>query len=263
MNCVKPYITKEGLEVPCGRCLACRITLSREWAIRIAAESSGVESIFVTLTYNDEYLPPNLVKDHVQRWLKRYRLEIGDRKIKYYLCGEYGELNQRPHYHAIIINGRFEDYETIRDTWGRGFIYLSGVGPESIAYVTGYVMDKWAGKRATDKVGHTVRPFALMSKNLGLKDLEGKEVRYARDMCMTYRGKVTSLPRYYVKRLKESGYITDDVINNNRMARENEEWHEIKGRGIEDPEREILKVRKQRKEALRTQKEMMGRQKKN
>lgn len=263
MNCTSPYITKDGLEVPCGRCLACRITLSREWSVRIAAEASGVESIFVTLTYDEKNVPPNLVKAHVQLWLKRYRLELGERKIKYYLCGEYGETYGRPHYHAIVINGHYDDYEIIRESWGRGYIYISGVGPESIQYVTGYIMDKWAAKKKTDLIGHTVRPFSLMSKNLGLKDMEGKEIRYARDMCMTYRGKVTSLPRYYVKRLKASGYISDDVVNNLREARENEEWNEMERRGIEDPEREILKVRKQRKEALRTLKELHGRQHKN
>lgn len=265
MNCTSPYRTKEGQSVPCGRCLACRITLSREWAIRIAAETSGMESIFVTLTYNDEHCPPNLVKAHVQGWLKRYRLEIGERKIKYYLCGEYGETFGRPHYHAIVINGKFEDEEIIRDTWGRGYVYISGVGPESIAYVTGYIMDKWASKNQKDKIGHTVRPFALMSKNLGLKELNGKEVRYARDMCMTYRGKVTSVPRYYIKRLKDKGYISDDVITNHRLQRDDKLRQVLEERGVDEKDYGGYKadVRRQRKEALRTQKEMMGRQKKN
>ena len=109
MQCVKPFNIKnpdrfvykkpnqtvgpKWLQVPCGHCIACRIARSREWAVRILHETEFWESsCFVTLTYRDEDLPPNGSLDRyaLTNYFKRLRKDLGDRKIKYYACGEYG-----------------------------------------------------------------------------------------------------------------------------------------------------------------------------
>lgn len=45
--------------LPCGRCIDCRIEYSHQWATRCVHESKMfLDSCFITLTYNDENLPP-------------------------------------------------------------------------------------------------------------------------------------------------------------------------------------------------------------
>jgi hypothetical protein len=103
----------QGLYVPCGKCIACRIARTREWTVRIMHEMSCHDNaVFATLTYDDDHLPPDrsISKDELQRFIKRLRKELGDRKIRYFACGEYGETTNRPHYHAIIFGlGLTED----------------------------------------------------------------------------------------------------------------------------------------------------------
>lgn len=57
---------------------------------------------FVTFTYNEENLPPNRSlrrKDMTDYWKRlRKSLEGTGKKIKYYMCGEYGDQFERPHY---------------------------------------------------------------------------------------------------------------------------------------------------------------------
>ena len=48
----------EFTEIPCGRCIGCRLAYSRMWADRCMAEATLHDSsYFVTLTYNDWHLP--------------------------------------------------------------------------------------------------------------------------------------------------------------------------------------------------------------
>lgn len=63
MQCESPVrITKnlnpsefpDGLLVPCGKCLLCKIHKRKEWSMRMLHELSYYDdSIFITLTYND------------------------------------------------------------------------------------------------------------------------------------------------------------------------------------------------------------------
>ena len=97
--------------LPCGQCYACRIAKSREWASRCVMESKlHKENCFITLTYNDEHLPSDLSlqKDDFTKFIKRLRKNTGD-KIRYYACGEYGDLYQRPHFHACLFGYRPDD----------------------------------------------------------------------------------------------------------------------------------------------------------
>ena len=103
------------LEVPCGNCIECRLNKSREWATRIACEQyTSCNSIFLTLTYDDENLPmgnhflPSLVPDHVSTFMKDLRAyckyHYNTDNIRFYAAGEYGSVTARPHYHLCIFN---------------------------------------------------------------------------------------------------------------------------------------------------------------
>ena len=103
---------------PCGQCMACRLNKQREKAMRIGHELQyHKESVFITLTYDPEHLPENgsLVKSDVQKFLKRLRKRLGVERVRYFLCGEYGELGNRPHYHLIVFGLSYNDTRIFED----------------------------------------------------------------------------------------------------------------------------------------------------
>ena len=95
MQCTKPIILEpDKMAVPCGKCRGCRIARCREWATRLLHENAYHEdAIFITLTYDNDHLPADeaVSKNELQRFFKRLRKRLGDRLIRYYASGEYGE----------------------------------------------------------------------------------------------------------------------------------------------------------------------------
>ena len=97
----------ERLDLPCGKCVGCRLERSRQWAVRIMHEASThADNCFVTLSYSDENLPTNnsLVYEHCRDFMKRLRSRYPrdiDDGIRFCHCGEYSPEKRRPHYHAI------------------------------------------------------------------------------------------------------------------------------------------------------------------
>lgn len=50
--------------IPCGKCIGCRLDYSRNWANRMIMELDYHEDAwFITLTYNNDYVPHNPVYD--------------------------------------------------------------------------------------------------------------------------------------------------------------------------------------------------------
>lgn len=116
------------LLIPCGNCLGCRLEYSRQWAVRCALEAQQYEhNYFLTLTYDDKYLPLNkvmkideetgevdfsikstLVKRHLQLFMKRLRKHIQQKYnrtgVRFFASGEYGSKNGRAHFHVILFN---------------------------------------------------------------------------------------------------------------------------------------------------------------
>jgi len=183
MPCYKPlegYRSRKGgitfnrtesmgqpMSVPCGRCIGCRITRTREWAIRCIHEAQMHEhNCFITLTYSPENLPEygTLVKHHFQDFMKRLRKHYGGKKIRYYMCGEYGADGERPHYHACLFGLDFEDLEefsrgpagpiytseVLSNLWKHGFHTIGEVTWDSAAYVARYVIKKKFGNDTFD-----------------------------------------------------------------------------------------------------------------
>ena len=126
MVCNNPVVLSSvaggDFRVPCGRCLGCRAAKSKEWAQRLLNEQAywRTES-FITLTYDDKNLPEGgkLVKSDLQLFFKRLRKNI-DWPIKYYACGEYGDVTFRPHYHAIVFGIDKRDSKNIIKSWDKG-----------------------------------------------------------------------------------------------------------------------------------------------
>ncbi len=210
MQCTSPYNLKlaDGtfVEVPCGRCVSCKIAHSREWVIRLLHELEYSKSAyFVTLTYNDEHLPADmsLDKSELQRFFKRLRKELPPRSFRYYACGEYGETFNRPHYHFICYLScecdRFDSF--IKSAWPLGFVYIGNVTPQSCRYVAQYVHKKYSEKWNQRIYGDKQPPFQLQSQGLGKEYMYENADRLLADLCVTMNGKPVGLPRYYQKKL--------------------------------------------------------------
>ena len=210
-------VGSEWLEVPCGHCIACRIARTREWTIRLLHESEFWEDTsFLTLTYNDDYLPSDgsLVPRDLTLFFKRLRkdLEKDKRKIKYYACGEYGDTYGRPHYHAIVFGISPKDKKLVEENWPYGFVRIGTVTYDSCRYVAGYVQKKLYGKGAEiyEEKG-ILPPFARMSKGLGERYVEKYWNKLWSQETVTVRGVPLGLPRYYKKKLDYDGFLTYDV----------------------------------------------------
>lgn len=219
------------LTIPCSQCIGCRTDRKLEWALRLTHESRLHErSCFVTLTYNETNYPAgnSLDKRHVQLFFKRLRKAIQPQKIRFFLCGEYGDEKNRPHYHALIFgywptdarfftrSGKHRLYvsEKLESLWGKGFVKLGEVSPETCKYVSHYTVKKITGPMAKDHYTRLdpvtgelveVQPeFALMSRMPGIgHGLYQKHKAEFRDSDFgLLMGKKLPIPKYY-DRLQE------------------------------------------------------------
>ena len=228
------------LSVPCGRCVGCRLEYSRQWGVRCMHEAKmHDENSFLTLTYNDDSVPADLglCPKHFTDFFKRLRereryrwcgaAEFGPprfvwRDFRYFMCGEYGELNSRPHYHCALFGFYPSDavfYKTaasgfpvytskfLRDLWGHGEVYVGQLTFESAAYVARYVMKKVGsdGERreiwdlTTGEIITRPHEFCRMSRRPGIGS--SFVAKYGRDIFMNDRvvtnGHAAVLPRFY------------------------------------------------------------------
>lgn len=171
----KAYVDLPKMKVACGQCVGCRIERSRQWSVRIMHEAAmAPASCFITLTYDDEHLPrpATLVKSHFQHFMMRVRKSLAPQRISYFMCGEYGSENWRPHYHAIIFGHDFSERvrrggefqpnmelgrrrechasESLSKLWPLGFNAVGPVTEASARYVAAYCLKKVTGAKADE-----------------------------------------------------------------------------------------------------------------
>ncbi len=182
------------IEIPCGQCIGCRLEKSRQWAIRCSHEAQlHDENAFITLTYSDDHLPDDhsLQLNHFQKFMKRLRKSL-PQKIRFYHCGEYGEIYGRPHYHACIFGHSFPDktpwkkvnkemlYRSaqLEKLWPYGYSSVGNVTFQSAAYVARYILKKITGDQAknhytwydqtTGEIHQKVPEYTTMSRRPGI-----------------------------------------------------------------------------------------------
>lgn len=187
--------------VPCGHCLGCRIDYSRTWANRMVLElKDNPSAIFLTLTYNNDHVPRSdngnmtlCVRD-CQLFFKRLRKAHPYQKIRYYLAGEYGPKNLRPHYHAIVYGLSISDFldvrikgknklgqlyytsEYLESIWGNGYILFSPVTYRTCAYVARYTLKKHYGDSGYYVKRGVLPEFSLCSRKPGIGMLHAYEL---------------------------------------------------------------------------------------
>lgn len=213
-RCVSPVyvrLEKGGVFAPCGRCIECLKTKSGDWSFRLKQElKTAKNAFFITLTYDDQNLPENgeLVKKDLQLFMKRLR-KLNANPLRYYAIGEYGGETFRPHYHIILYN--MNDSTSVKKAWGKGFVKIGTVTSGSINYVCSYIIFKNEGN-------YTQKPFALMSKNLGLNYLRANW-KWHKSELKSYvmeNGYKKHMPRYYQDKVfnyREKEAIKEKTVN--------------------------------------------------
>lgn len=221
------------VQLSCGQCIGCRIKKREDWAIRCYCESKLYrQNSFLTLTYDDEHLPSDgfLNYEHFQLFMKRLRKRLG--KLRFFMCGEYGENTDRPHYHALLFGFRPDDLvransvysadpvhdsPAIRQIWGKGNISIGEVTYASARYCAVYATKKITGDRAKDhyawlnyatgEITYREPEFARMSLRPGIGADWLK--RFYPDLYLSGAASVVidgqrrSIPRYFHQSMQE------------------------------------------------------------
>lgn len=252
--------------IPCGKCIACRKQERYSWATRIELEAKQYNTnYFITLTYNEEniYIPDytinqktgeiyendgswqgSLNKKDLQQFIKStrnyFQRDFNLEGTKFYACGEYGEIGDRPHYHIILMNCPDLDKEYVTKNiytnsrlekiWHKGFISIGECNWDSIGYTAGYCQKKLFGEYKEEYYGKKgqIPIFANMSRRPGIGRTyfeENKDKIYEFDEIINSKGQSQRPPAYF-DRLMDIG--EKDVIDNIREIRETNAYNKYK-----------------------------------
>lgn len=197
--------------LPCGRCEKCTARRTSGWSYRLMKQYDICQTAyFVTLTYNTDNVPitkkgfMSLNKRDVQLFMKRLRKsDLG--KIRYYICGEYGSIKNRPHYHAIMFD--VHNINNIELAWTQGEVHVGTVTKASVGYTLKYIA------KPTRIPMHSnddrVKEFSLMSKRLGANYISDKMINWHKSDLLDRMyipledGRKVAMPRYYKDKIYE------------------------------------------------------------
>lgn len=235
------------IQLPCGQCIGCRLERSRQWAIRCMHEASFHSSnCFLTLTYDDEHIrwssitgEQTLFKRDLQLFMKRLRKYVFPLKVRFFACGEYGDITFRPHYHVILFGFDFPDKrlyklssagfpyyisDTLNKLWSLGYCLVANVTFDSCAYVARYVTKKLNGEAGKLKYEGIQPEFINMSRRPGIgSDWFNKyhsDVYPYDRVIIVDNDKVRKLrpPRYYDKLYDDMNHDEMELIKLKRVA---------------------------------------------
>lgn len=171
-----------------------------------------------------------------QLFMKRLRRKIGP--VRFFMCGEYGENFDRPHFHALLFGYSFPDAkrvysdaglsrsETLEKLWPHGFATVGEVTYASARYVASYCVKKVTGTAAeehyrrvdpyTGEIVPIEPEFCHMSlkPGIGLRWLAKywKEVYLSGHHAVMINGTKKRVPRYFDKKMDEIvPLLMDDV----------------------------------------------------
>jgi len=252
--------------LPCGQCIGCRLKRSREWAIRCVHEASLNDvNCFLTLTYDDSKVVMwSLFYDHFQDFIKRLRARFSNVRVRFYMCGEYGDEFKRPHYHALLFGFDFLDkvplskspggsqmYRSpvLEELWPYGFSSVGAVTFESAAYVARYCTKKITGSPSLShyqivdtETGEVRFDRAPEFSHMSLKPGIGADwlARYRTDVypagkVVRWGGASFNAPRYYDELIRRFDENTDSIDND--LAEYSRYLESLKGAAHQTPER--------------------------
>lgn len=217
-----------NLWLPCGQCGECRLSRARMWATRCTHEAQSWKlNSFITLTYREPPPGNSLNPQDTRDFIRRVRYSLNT-PFKYFLVGEYGDQNCRPHYHALIFGHDFglekkrdpERPETsvyainktealrsseLDELWGLGHTSVGELTFDSAAYCAQYAMKKVNGSRAKEHYQGRYPEFMRCSN-------EGIGKKYANqfaDEIILHNGVMSNgtkqpIPAYYLKQFEKA-----------------------------------------------------------
>ena len=208
----------------CGKCPKCKARKQREWTLRgkLEALENKNQTLFITLTYNDKNLKKvvnfkenkfdfgaSLNKKDCTDFIKRLRKYFDSKKIKYIMCGEYGEKSFRPHMHGIIygLNQLELTQKILEDIWKKGNVKIDPViSVNQIAYVVGYINKKITDKTSKEhyQLNNRIEPFMRASKGLGLNWSKKNKEKWTKTLKTLINGNEAQIPRYFIKKIFEA-----------------------------------------------------------
>lgn len=261
---------QEVLILPCGKCHLCHRRYKRDWACRCIAEAQiAGGGTFLTLTCSDDSQGrtfPGDSLDHrpFQLFMKRLRRHQDealvffnpDYKLRFLMCGEYGELHKRPHYHAVLFGCTFRDpyyvgtgksgQDLFSSPWLDRLRYddddgseifgmvsnFCDVCPATISYTVGYV-DKKIARTQEDFIKAGKKPeYVCMSRRPGigyewLRRFKGDVWKFYNDSVLLQDGirfynSRYFPPRYFFETAKITGLLSPEecaIIQEHRRSR--------------------------------------------
>jgi len=239
-------------QIPCGTCTLCREEQARQQAVRITHEATlHKENSFITVTYSDDKIPPRngLRYEDLIKFIKRLRKRLKKMgiKMRYYAVGEYGEQNNRPHYHLCIFGYAFtEDRVYTRHTptplwtqawleeaWGLGQVSVGALTFETANYTASYVTKQLRSKQKyvyiDEETGELIpleQPKSIKSDNLG-KGWFWKWIdQVVQHDYVIINGRRQKPPKAYDKWLSEASKQTAEEIKENRRKHSKKETRE-------------------------------------
>lgn len=225
-------------EHPCGRCPACLANRQRAFMFRLDQEKDNSKFYFwLTLTYSDDHVPTLddgemcFSKDHCREFFEKLRKRYAKdgHTFKHFLVSEYGpESTHRPHYHCLLmvynsykpsmnflVRKEMRDF-ILHDGWKYGHVQEKAYHGGVLKYLT-----KYCCKPELIGEKHTMKPFTLISRGIGLSLLDRIPEEHKRqmidrlDFTYSYNGGKIQLPRYYVDKILPHSMqlVRESIIN--------------------------------------------------
>ena len=231
--------------LPCGHCVACAQDYARTWQARIMCEAMyHKKKCFLTLTYAKNP-PKEPQKEHLRDFIKAVRNKYGD-GIKFFGCGEKGELSERAHYHIILFGVDFNDdaetiqrrgtnllqkSATLRSLWPYGFSSIGSLDIASAGYVS-----KYCDKKKISQLDNG--EFVIMSRGLGRQYFLDHYKEIFTSDYLYFDGNKFKIPRYFKKLAlnKDDFYLTclvDDYSDRKRLTAINFRYNHNRSIGSE------------------------------
>lgn len=223
---------------------------------------------------------------HPVKFLKRFRRAIAPAVVRYFLVGEYGDLNGRPHYHAILfgyppcVRGKTLQRDSsccppcdfVRMHWTHpNFDYSYGrvqlevlQDLSGLEYVAGYVTKGL--NKGNPELGRRAPERALMSKRPGIGGLYASLVaeqqgsvfgldQVVKDgdvaYCLDHGRRSMPLDRYMRSRIRKLVNLDEKLIQDRRSVVDNFKVSWLSAALKDDPQfvREYYKQQDQERDA--------------
>lgn len=261
MSCVNPVtistsITRKlfklnllptsSLEVPCGKCINCRIVKQSQLSFLCGKEmleqyKAGRGNSFVTLTYDDDHIPRTkdgnctLVKSDLQKFMKRirrnlhYHYGLKSSAFKYLACGEYGDSFGRCHFHICFFGLSTEVLKAIsRKVWKFGICDIGVLTSGGVRYVCKYLTKSNVPddvKILREELG-VENPFICHSFGLGKEWILKNMQKIVDDKFQfNLNGKICFYPKYILRFVSfHTGVDYRKIISESVNRNDYKEW---------------------------------------